>query len=80
MPLRFSSKELFLLLKKPTAGKSRKGTRRGPVDRRDLSPLFNAKLAEPDFRGLAAFIEAKRTFGPSWRRGHGSASFASEKR
>ena len=28
MPLRFSSKELSLLLTKPTAGKSRKGTRR----------------------------------------------------
>ena len=39
------------------------------VDCGDLSPLFNAKLAEPDFGGLATFIEAKRTFGPSWKRG-----------
>ena len=35
----------------------------------DLSPLFNAMLAEPDFRGLASFIEAKRKFGQTSRRG-----------
>ena len=35
----------------------------------DLSPLFHAKLAEPDFGGVATFIEAKRKFGPILRRG-----------
>ena len=36
---------------------------------KDVSPLFNAKLAEPDFRvSLATFFEAKRTFSPSLSR------------
>ncbi len=37
------------------------------MDCGDLSPLFHAKLAEPDFRVLATFIETKQTFGPSWK-------------
>ena len=53
------------------------GPQGSTLDCWDLSPLLNTKLAEPentklaesDFRGLATFIEAKRTFGPSWRRG-----------
>ena len=39
------------------------------LDCGDLSPLFHAKLAEPDFRGLATFIEAKRKSDPILRRG-----------
>ena len=42
------------------------------------SPLFNAKLAEQDFRGLAIYIEAD--VRPILEKGHGSASFTSGKR
>ena len=48
------------------------------MDCGDSSPLFNAQLAEPDFRGLAAFIEAN--VQPIMEKEHGSASFAPGKR
>ena len=46
------------------------------MDCGDLSPLFNAKLAEPGFRGLATLLEAN--VRSILEKGHGSASFDSK--
>ena len=56
MPPGFSE-PLFVLLTKPTRGKSPKGHPQGsPLDCWDLSPLFSAKLAEPIFWRLTTFL------------------------
>ena len=70
MPLRFSSKELVPLLTKPSDGKSRKGAREVAPWTAGTCPRLSMRSLLSRISGaLRPSIEAKRTFGPSWKRG-----------
>ena len=68
MPLGISSEELFLLLKQPSAGKSRKGTRRVAPWTAGTRPRFSMRSLLSRISG-ALRLSSKRTFGLSSRRG-----------
>ena len=68
MPLGFSSEELVLSLTKPTAGKSRKGTRRVAPWTAGTCPRFSMRSLLSRISG-ALRTTSKPTFGPSSGRG-----------
>ena len=70
MPLRFSSKEPVPLLTKPSDGKSRKGARKVAPWTVGTCPRLSMRSLLSRISGaLRPSIEAKPTFGLSWKRG-----------